>query len=68
MRPLYILPWLCNNPPKKKAGKRNIKRLKCHYVALTRARKLICIALKKDYVSEAQKHLLQQMGWNIVEI
>jgi superfamily I DNA/RNA helicase len=63
-----ILPWLCNTPPKKKPSDTDIKRLKCHYVALTRARKLICIAMKKEDVSKEQKQQLQQMGWNIVEL
>lgn len=61
-----ILPWLCGLPPKKKIGKRDSMRLKCHYVALTRARGLICIAMSKDSVSEDQIKLLCTNGWNVV--
>lgn len=61
-----ILPWLIGTPGRN--GKRNIKRLKCHYVALTRAKGLICIALPKEYISENIKKSLIEIGWNIQEI
>ncbi len=63
-----ILPWLYNDPPKKKCGKEVKVRLKCHYVALTRAKGLICIALPQDLVNENSICKLEQAGWNIVKI
>lgn len=62
-----ILPWLCNAPTKE-PGKRNLMRLKCHYVALTRAKGLICIAAPKSSVSDSDKNLLTDIGWNIIEL
>lgn len=63
-----IMPWLYNEPAKKRIGKRDLTRLKCHYVALTRARGLICIAALKSSVSDEDKRLLSKIGWNIVEL
>lgn len=63
-----ILPWLRAEPPKKKCGARDGMRLKCHYVALTRAKGLVCVALPKDLVNENDITKLQQVGWNIAWI
>lgn len=63
-----IMPWLYNKPPKKNPRIRDIDRLKCHYVALTRARGLICIAALRSSVTDKDKELLKAAGWNIVEI
>ena len=52
----------------KKPGVRDITRLKCHYVALSRARGLICIAAPKDSISEADKRHLSEAGWSVIEI
>lgn len=62
-----IVPWLCNKP-QKEPGKQNLTRLKCHYVALSRARGLICIAAPKNSVSKAEQDMLIEVGWNIIEI
>ena len=63
-----ILPWLYNNPPKGKRGVRNTMRLKCHYVALSRAKGLICIALPSDDIKKDEISKLQTVGWNIIEL
>lgn len=63
-----ILPWLCNDASTKKPGKRDLMRLKCHYIALTRAKGLVCIAAPKNSVSDSEKNLLAKSGWNIVEL
>ena len=63
-----ILPWLYNEPPKGKCGTRVGMRLKCHYVALTRAKGLICVALPQDLVNENSSDKLAQVGWNIVRV
>ena len=62
-----ILPWLCNKPIKT-PDKRDLMRLKCHYVALTRAKGLICIAAPKSSVSDSDRSLLAKVGWNIIEL
>lgn len=62
-----ILPWLCNTS-KKSPEKRDAKRLKCHYVALTRAKGLICIAALKNSISEKERKDLKAVGWNIIEL
>jgi len=41
------------------------KRLKCQYVAMTRARALICLAIPIDFVDEKMQMKLQQKGWNL---
>lgn len=63
-----LLPWLCSCPTKKKYGKRNINRLKCHYVAFTRARALLCIAIPKNSITQPQIDALRNSGWNISDI
>lgn len=59
-----LLPWLCKTPPKK-IGTQNATRMKCHYVALTRAKGLVCMALPVDSVDKAAKDKLILSGWNI---
>lgn len=62
-----IIPWLCKKPPKR-VKERDKKRLKCHYVGLTRARGLICIAIPKEFLTELDILLLEESGWNIVYV
>ena len=59
-----ILPWLCQQPPKT-VKDRDKTRLRCHYVGLTRARGLICLALPKESLNEKNILLLKKAGWNI---
>lgn len=60
-----ILPFISGAPPKKKVGKRDTNRLKCHYVAMTRARGLLCLAIPKDEVDEDYITKLKLLGWSI---
>ena len=62
-----ILPWLCQQPPKT-VKERDKTRLRCHYVGLTRARGLICIALPKESLGEKDILLLKKGGWNIIYV
>ena len=62
-----ILPWLSKQPPKGSPKGGDIQRLKCHYVALSRAKGLICIALPKKNIDDKQCSDLKSAGWNIVE-
>lgn len=61
-----IIKWLYGESGE--AGTRNIKRLKCQYVAMTRARGLICLAIPKNFVSEADRTKLANFGWNLMEL
>lgn len=58
-----ILKYLCRTPPKS-VGK-NQKRLRCQYVAMTRARALLCLAIPIDFVDDKTQEQLQCVGWNI---
>ena len=58
-----ILPWLAG-----KSGRlrqRNEQRLKCQYVAMTRAKYLLCLALLEESVTSEIKKDLSEFGWNI---
>ncbi len=59
-----ILKFLCSSEPPKSVGK-NHKRLKCQYVAMTRARALLCLAIPIDFVDESTQVKLRELGWNI---
>ena len=58
-----ILPWLEGKEGKK--GKRNDGRLKCQYVAMTRAKGLICLAIPNEFVTKQERKALESFGWNI---
>lgn len=58
-----ILKYLCDTPPKKIGA--NCKRLKCQYVAMTRARALLCLAIPVEYVGEKCQEKLKNLGWRI---
>lgn len=62
-----IMPWLCNIASKS-PSERDAKRLKCHYVAITRAKGLICLAAPKSSISDKDKTNLIKAGWNITEL
>lgn len=59
-----ILKYLCGKAPKTKTHPE--KKLKCQYVAMTRARALLCLAIPVDFVDESAQKLLKQLGWNII--
>lgn len=58
-----LLKYLCGNPPK--TSKHPEKKMKCQYVAMTRARALICVAIPDEFVNDEIKRKLEQVGWNI---
>lgn len=63
-----IMPWLCNTPPAENNELRNVMRLKCQYVALSRARGLVCMAMPKAVLSQNDRISLSSLGWNIVDL
>jgi len=58
-----ILPWLAGKSGK--LGQRNKQRLKCQYVAMTRAKGLICLAMLEDSISHELQKELTEFGWNL---
>ena len=62
-----ILDYLCNTPPKN-TNSTNAKRLKCQYVAMTRARGLVCLAIPDEFVDNQKQIKLTQLGWNIIQL
>lgn len=62
---ISILPWICGKNIPRKIGDRNLKRLKCHYVAFTRPRGLLCVAIPSNAISGEDIELLTQRGWKI---
>ena len=62
-----VLKLICGKKPKT-IPPRNNKRMKIHYVGLTRAKGLICLALPFDSINDEQKTKLKSFGWNIKEI
>lgn len=58
-----ILKYLCNRPPKSIGA--NQSRLKCQYVAMTRARALLCLAIPIDFVDPKIQKILEKVGWNL---
>ncbi len=58
-----ILRWLRGVPPKTVGTQAD--RLKCQYVAMTRAKGLLCIAIPIEFVDESSKKDLQRLGWSI---
>ena len=71
-----IIPWICcDKEGCSGAGKRNIQRLKIHYVAMTRPTHLLCLAMKKSVFENAngepKKDILNRLsdrGWRIFPI
>lgn len=63
-----ILPFLYDKKGKKKVPESKFDNLKCHYVAMTRPRGLLCLAIPFDKISSTEIGKLQEAGWNIVFI
>lgn len=59
-----ILNYLCGKPPKK-TTKTNLGRLKCQYVAMSRATALLCLAIPNEFVDADTQKLLTDNGWII---
>lgn len=61
-----IIKYLCGSSGSKSNA--NIKRLKCQYVAMTRARALLCLAIPEAFIDEESQCKLQDAGWNIKKL
>jgi len=49
-------------------GAENRKRLKQHYVAMTRPTHLLCLALRADAITAAELPLLKAKGWRLARV
>lgn len=57
---IFMQTRLCRNEPKTKSCPE--KKLKCQYVAMTRERVLLCLAIPIDFADESAQ---KQLRWNI---
>ena len=65
----YLLDWLTGNKSGKSSeGAYNQSRLKCHYVAMTRATDLLCLAMPKTAITGKTKDDLISIGWAVKEL
>lgn len=62
---ISILPWVAGSKKLGKIGDRDLKRLRCHYVAFTRPRGLLCVAIPSNTISAETIDSLQKRGWKI---
>ena len=62
---ISILPWVAGSKKQGKIGERDLKRLRCHYVAFTRPRGLLCVAIPSNTISAETMDSLQKHGWKI---
>jgi DNA helicase-2/ATP-dependent DNA helicase PcrA len=69
-----IFPWIkCK--PKKSISDSDEKRLKLHYVAMTRPSHLLCLAMKRSYlesesgeINQKEVDALKKHGWGKVAV
>ena len=69
-----IFPWIkCQ--PKNKISDSDAKRLKLHYVAMTRPSHLLCLAMKRSYIenksgeiNQKEVDALKKQGWSKIAI
>lgn len=67
-----LVPWLVGKRPK--SGTDNtgeeaalIERLKLHYVAMTRPSHLLCLAMRRDALSEKDRKAIEARNWRIID-
>lgn len=65
-----IMPWLTGQKAGKgrKESEQNCRRLKLHYVAMTRPTHLLCLALREDALTEEDKQRLRARGWKLARV
>jgi hypothetical protein len=64
-----LKPWLLGQRAGRGSeGVRNLSRLKQHYVAMTRATHLLCLALRRDAVEAAEIDVLKARSWRVAQI
>ena len=53
---------------RKRDGSGDIHRRRCNYVALTRSRALVCVAIPNDYIDSSCEKALADYGWNVISV
>lgn len=61
-----MLPFLVGS--NKRVTDANRKRMKRTFVAMTRPRELLCLAMRRDHINKAQKKKLIKAGWRFEEL
>ena len=66
----HILPWFTKKKHGWKIadGPHQEERLKLHYVALTRPTHLLCLAMKREGLSEEQMNAIRTRGWRLCQV
>jgi hypothetical protein len=61
-----LKPWLLGNKSGGNAESDSVqRRLKLHYVGMTRPARLLCLAMRNDALNEAEITKLQERGWRV---
>lgn len=63
-----LLPHLCAEPRSGQLGKRMLTHMKRAFVATTRARELVCMALHGGHVTDSRVEALRTLGWEIRDL
>lgn len=63
-----ILQYLCDASSKSSIRTQDQNRLKCHYVAMTRTKGLLCLAIPIEFVNEKDQDKLKNLGWKIKNV
>jgi DNA helicase II / ATP-dependent DNA helicase PcrA len=62
-----LKPWLLGvKKGKGNQGSRMIGRLKLHYVAMTRPSHLLCLAMRRNELSDVEISTLESRGWKVI--
>ncbi len=63
-----LLPWLTGRPPRKGPVDLDQQRLKLAYVAMTRPKALLCLAMRRSHITEQQQQELSSAGWTVQQL
>jgi hypothetical protein len=64
-----LKPWLLGTKQGgSKQADRMLKRLRLHYVAMTRPAHLLCLAMRSDALTEADQAALSARGWKVIPV
>ncbi|SPF78098.1 UvrD-helicase domain-containing protein [Pseudoprimorskyibacter insulae] len=64
-----LKPWLLGQTQGGNGRTDRIKqRLRLHYVAMTRAARLLCLAMRTDAFNEAEIGILRENGWRVARV
>jgi superfamily I DNA/RNA helicase len=55
--------YLKGSPTDRRPGPRRLRQLKLAYVAMTRPKDLLCLAMLDDHVGDTDRRALGDLGW-----